>query len=142
MPGEQFSVNSERAKARAAAQANIELHFLSHAPCALPCRICGTPRTFGGSQAPQEMGCFQQEPAANLVRQDHQTGPVLVTNQLGVPGLLATPGNCEARTADSCCAWFGFAFSRQWANQRSVTASCASPNKGSPFTTTSNLLVS
>ena len=60
----------------------------------------------------------------------------MVTNQLGVPGLLARPGNCEARTADSRCS--RFTFSGQRANQRSS----APPSKSSPSTTTSNLLVS
>ena len=38
-PGELLSLNSERAKARAAAQANIELHLRSNAAWAQPCRI-------------------------------------------------------------------------------------------------------
>ena len=59
-----------------------------------------------------------------LASQDHQTGPPIVTNQLWVPGLFATPRNYEARTADSGCSWSGFAFSGQWANVVS-TASCA-----------------
>ena len=87
---------------------------------------------FGGSQAPQEVGCFQRETAANLASQDHQTGPPIVTNQLGVPGLLATPSNCEARTADSCCSWSGFAFLGQWANQRGVHCQLCSTKQRQP----------
>ena len=49
-PGEQFSDKRERANARAAEHANIELHRLSHAACALPCKICGTPRTLAESK--------------------------------------------------------------------------------------------
>ena len=113
-PGGQFSV-----KARAAEQANIELHLLSHAACALPCRICGTPRTLAEARHLKKWAVSNEKrPPTSPAKTT--TGPPIVTNQLWVPGLLATPRNCEARTADSCCSWSGFAFSGQWANQRGV----------------------
>ena len=51
---------------------------------------------FRASWAPQEMSCIQREAAANLARQNHEMGPPSVADKLGVPGLLATPGNCRA----------------------------------------------
>ena len=86
---------------------------------------------FGGSQAPQEVGC--SSPAKTTKR----ALPLSPTSS-GCRAFL-TPRNCEARTIDSGCSWSGFAFSGQWANQRGVHCQLC---RGNLSTTTSSFFVS
>ena len=101
-PVEQSRSRRERAKARTAAHAKIELHRRIHAACALPCRICGTSHTLADATPRRNLSGFVWEAASHLscepwpasFRRSRQMSCPLPTALLGSPS--TTTSNLRA----------------------------------------------
>ena len=124
-PAEQSLSRRKSAKARAAAQANMEPHRRNHAARARPCNNSGTSRTFAAAN-PRRKEAVSSEKRP-------PTSPASTTKRAQPP----SPTNSGWRHAWLCCT-----LPCQGADQGRVDCQLCSLKRGSPSTTTSSLLVS